>query len=662
MTAIRIMQNGKESVLRAEPGENLLGLLRRGGFFIPAACGGNGTCGKCRVMVRTAGEANPSAGGGFQERLACRTQVTDGMEVILEDRSESDILVEGVESLAAEPAAEGTSWQTPSESGRGGFTYAAALDIGTTTVAAALVRTPAGGGSESPAVIARRGGWNRQAAYGADVISRIQFIQESENHSGLAVLTSAIREQTAELLEGLCRDAGVASSCLQALYVAGNTIMQHIFFGISPVSIASAPFTPETLFTDGESPGYRVMAEPFSDEWREKFSLLTLGTTLRNFRNVERDNHTRTGGSTETSGSVGTSVNTVYSDKIKAGDAAGTGGRIEAGDAAGSDGRTVAGDAACTGGIYAAPCAAGYVGGDILSGLAASKMREQEGMSLLLDIGTNGEMAIGGRDGFLCCAVASGPAFEGARISCGMAASPGAISEVSWQDGKLRLSVVGGGKPSGICGSGLIDLLAFLLRQGVVDESGYFLPPEEAAEEGVDPAILPYLEEDEDGNGRFVFYRDDQGDQGGQDAQGNQGSRDGQDAQGGFNSAVRFTAQDVRELQLAKAAIAAGIEVLLQESGVSEDEVRHLYIAGGFGKHLNLASAARIGMFPESLSGKAVYLGNASLLGMEMSCADHAAFAAMQEIQRGCRYLELSGNTAFNDAYIDKMAFEETQE
>lgn len=548
MIEVRILQDGQERKREAEEGENLLRILQKNNIFIPAACGGNGTCGKCRVGI-IRGDQNSEK----ESVLACRTRVEENMTVILKSWSEKDILTEGAEDpqeLENMPdKADGALSVRGSE-------ISAAVDLGTTTIAAALVRTDSSGKS---AVISRRGAWNRQAAYGADVISRIQYIIEHSG-DGLETLMNTARDQIREMILDMCRMSEIDASQIDDMYIAGNTIMQHIFFGISPVSIASAPFTPETLFLESESPNYDELKRKFSGEWKKAFLSMK---------------------------------------------------------------------------VHAAPCAAGYVGGDILSGLSACGISGEDGSSLFLDIGTNGEMAIGGKNGLLCCAVASGPAFEGAQIECGMTASAGAVSQLSMKDGKLDLGTIGGGEPLGICGSGLIDLLAVLLECGAVDESGYFLSPEEAEEEA-DPAIVPYIREDEDGNGMIVLDK---------------------------KGKVRFTAQDVRKLQLAKAAVAAGIEVLMKEAGVKAAELRHLYLAGGFGKYVNLKSAARIGMFPELLAGKAVYLGNASLLGMEKACSDRSEYEKMQKITRQCRYLELSGNAAFNDAYIGQMMFgDETDE
>ncbi len=280
--------------------------------------------------------------------------------------------------------------------------------------------------------------------------------------------------------------------------------------------------------------------------------------------------------------------------------------------------------------LFLSPCVAGYVGGDITAGLLAAGLDEKPGLSLFLDIGTNGEMALGGADGFLCCAVASGPAFEGAGIACGMAGTDGAVSHVRWTGERPEYDVIGGGAARGLCGSGLIDLAAALCEKRIIDATGLLLGPEEAPEE-----YAAFLGEDENGNGVF-YLTEDRG--------------------------VYLTAKDVRQLQLAKAAVAAGIRVLLKKSGVSLSEIGTLYLAGGFGNYMDVQSAAAIGMIPAELVEKTVPVGNASLSGARMALLDPALRARLRHIQAACRYLELSGDHDFNEEYPEQMFFYEEDE
>ena len=252
-----------------------------------------------------------------------------------------------------------------------------------------------------------------------------------------------------------------------------------------------------------------------------------------------------------------------------------------------------------------APCVAGYVGGDITAGLLAAGLAELPGEHLFLDIGTNGEMALGGRGGFVCCAVASGPAFEGAGITCGMPGVDGAVSRVRYDRGFLY-DVIGGGEPKGLCGSGLLDLTAVLLRLGVIAPGGRLLPPEDAPE-----SLRRCLTRDDDGNGRFHLTPE-----------------------------VYLTAADVRNLQLAKAAVAAGIRVLLQQRGITPEQVDGVYLAGGFGSYLDPESAMAIGMLPRACAGRLHTLGNTALAGAARARARPCAVAAHRRYFPG---MQLSG-------------------
>ena len=274
------------------------------------------------------------------------------------------------------------------------------------------------------------------------------------------------------------------------------------------------------------------------------------------------------------------------------------------------------------GNIFCMPAIANYLGGDITSGLLMTDLDTREDLALFLDIGTNGEMALGNENGALCCAVASGPAFEGAGISCGMPGITGAVSHVSYDRGFL-CDIVGGGEAKGICGSGLVDLVAVLLERGVIDESGRLLPPQDAPED-----MRRYLTEDGQGNG--VFH---------------------------LTKAVSLTARDVRNLQLAKAAVAGGIRVLLEQRSVTADDIASVELAGGFGNYLSPENVVRIGMLPRACLSKIRPLGNAALAGASMLALDGENWRKLAEIPKKCRYLELSGRDDFSRAFTDSLTF-----
>ena len=251
-----------------------------------------------------------------------------------------------------------------------------------------------------------------------------------------------------------------------------------------------------------------------------------------------------------------------------------------------------------------------FVGSDIVSGMIAVGMDESEEVSLLVDLGTNGEMVIGNRNRMISASTAAGPAFEGGNISCGVAGVPGAISSVEIEDGEVTIGTIGERPAIGLCGTGVLETVYELLKDELVDETGLM---------------------DDD-------YFDD-----------------------GFPLAegVVFTNKDVREVQLAKSAIRAGIEVLLQEYGFDYDGVAHVYIAGGFGEKINQDTAIGIGLLPEEFAGKIIPIGNSSLAGAVMLAKDPSLGERFARVAAAAGETALAENPKFNDLYMDHMFFPE---
>lgn len=257
--------------------------------------------------------------------------------------------------------------------------------------------------------------------------------------------------------------------------------------------------------------------------------------------------------------------------------------------------------------VYLPPCMNAFVGADITCAVLAAGQCGK-GTSLLVDIGTNGELALW-KDGVLyVSSTAAGPAFEGAGISCGCGSIAGAIDKVWLENGCIAAHTIGEGKAVGLCGSGLIDAIACFLENEMVDETG-----------ATDEEELPL--------------------------------RDG----------IALLPRDIRAVQLAKAAIAAGIETLMETANVTADEIETLYIAGGFGSHLNVQSAARIGLIPAELAGKVKILGNAALAGASMLLMDQNRLEEIRTIKERSKHVNLGGNPAFNEHYMDQMFFPEKE-
>ena len=252
--------------------------------------------------------------------------------------------------------------------------------------------------------------------------------------------------------------------------------------------------------------------------------------------------------------------------------------------------------------VYLPPCMNAFVGADISCAVLASGMCKEK-TALLCDIGTNGEIALW-KDGVLSVtSTAAGPAFEGALISCGCSSIPGAIDKVWWEADAIQIHTIGEQPAVGICGSGLIDAVAVLLQQELMDETG-------ALDEDV--VLAP---------------------------------------------GVTLLQKDIRALQLAKAAIAAGIQTLLESSNTTFEEIETFYLAGGFGSHLNIANAAAIGLIPKELIEKAKVIGNAALAGASQLLLNGEAAAQIRAIAANSRHFNLGGNPAFNENYMEQMFF-----
>nr|MDD6336640.1 ASKHA domain-containing protein [bacterium] len=268
------------------------------------------------------------------------------------------------------------------------------------------------------------------------------------------------------------------------------------------------------------------------------------------------------------------------------------------------------------------PVVAGYVGADALCAALSCGMDQTNEITLMLDIGTNGEMVLGNRDGLWACSTAAGPAFEGAHIRFGMAAVSGAISRFSLEGDKRVWQTISDAPPVGICGSGLVDAVAALVQSGAIDMTGRL--------DDVPDAFLREV----DGKPAFAL------------ADGPQGE-------------VCLCARDIREVQLAKGAIAAGIDVLLRQSGLGVGDITRVCLAGGFGNWMNPASACTIGLMPPELLGRVKPVGNAAGTGARMVLANQACRKRLEEMRGSVRYIELSIRPDFQELFAEHMLFEE---
>lgn len=284
-----------------------------------------------------------------------------------------------------------------------------------------------------------------------------------------------------------------------------------------------------------------------------------------------------------------------------------------------------------SGQVYTLPNIAGFVGSDTVAVILATAMHRSEELQLALDLGTNGEMVLGDKDRLLACSTAAGPAFEGARISCGMRATKGAIERVWIDEGQVRIQVVGNGAPIGLCGSGLMDAVAQMRAAGLMDQSGRIILPDQR-DAGIPPRLAERLDA-EDGTRGFTLYR--------------RGRR-----------RLVLGQADVRELQLAKGAIRAGIAVLMEEYGVDAAAVDQVLLAGAFGSYLSPASARAIGLIPPVPLNRIAAVGNAAGQGALMALLSTDLREQANEIARSVEYVELASRRDFMRLFLSAMALD----
>ena len=285
------------------------------------------------------------------------------------------------------------------------------------------------------------------------------------------------------------------------------------------------------------------------------------------------------------------------------------------------------------GAAYIFPVIGGFVGGDTVSGMLATQLDgAKDGPILMIDIGTNGEIVLAHDGKIWAASTAAGPAFEGARISCGMRATRGAIEKVIC-NGDLKLSVIGDVEPIGLCGSGLIDLAATLLNCGVISSVGRLLPPEELPADLAEP-IRNRIVIDDKGEVELVLSQENS------------------------SQRVTLTQRDVRELQLATGAIRAGVNILIRQAGLQACDLSRVLIAGGFGSFIRRSLAQRIGLLPPEIDHNRIhYVGNTSLKGARWALLSTVARKQAEELAKKTIHVELSQDLNFQMEFAEAMIF-----
>lgn len=500
----KIKTGVKAITITAQKGETVHNILRDNGIYLDAPCGGKGTCGKCKAKIT----GNVSKLSDKERTFLAQTEIENHIRLACLCKVHGDFTVE-----AEQPFYEDFKAGLKLTAHKNGI--GAAADIGTTTVTVYFYDLETGERLYSVSEL------NNQKAFGADVISRINYC--IHNKEGNKKLQKVIIEQINSMAEEFCKLADISKESVTEYVITGNTVMELLAAGYDVTSLGALPFTPASLM-----------------------------------------------GETKYVKDISFTVN----EKTK---------------------------------IYFMPAVSGFLGGDIIASMLACDFDTQKSTSLLIDIGTNGEIALRHNGIIYCCSAAAGSAFEGAQIKNGTGSVKGAIKKVFTEKDRVVIETIGNGEPVGICGSGLIDAISVMLQKNVIDKTGKI------------------VKENKD---FFALTKD-----------------------------ICITQKDIREVQLAKSAIASGIAVLLSTAGISSKDIEKVFLAGSFGSAINPESAGKIGLLPMSLSKKAKILGNAAGLGAVKCLLNEENKIRAEKIAINIKTVILASNPVFEKEFIDNLQF-----
>jgi len=283
--------------------------------------------------------------------------------------------------------------------------------------------------------------------------------------------------------------------------------------------------------------------------------------------------------------------------------------------------------------LYSIENIAGFVGADTTAVAVAVGIDQVEKMTLIVDIGTNGEIVLGNKDALYAASCAAGPAFEGARISQGSRAVEGAIERVIINDEDIDIDVIGGGAAKSICGSGLIDAVAVLIEMGLLDNTGKLLPADKFSAKLPEKIVKRLIEKN--GQPAFILANNETA-----------------------NESLILTQKDIRETQLAKAAIRAGIVLLQEKLNITDEDIEQVLLAGAFGNYIQRDSAKRIGLLPDVDVKKIHFIGNAACSGAEMVLVSKKARKQAKELSKTIKYVELANSDKFQAVFADRLMFD----
>ncbi|OGR24278.1 MAG: hypothetical protein A2277_14230 [Desulfobacterales bacterium RIFOXYA12_FULL_46_15] len=538
-----------------EEGETLHAGLEKSGIHIETPCGGNGTCGACRVWVSPPEKISSTPHENILPeddvkglRLACRTFPMEDISIRLgdnfihdkADRSQGKILLHATLSgtIAFNPAAtvtkDGDSFKLwydrvsepiLLEDARPSFTpVGLAVDIGTTTVVVCLVSLVTG------EILGTASSLNPQVIHGHDVLTRILY---SKTREGLEEMASLIRNKLNSLTRELCLSLNTRQEEIVDGVIGANTTMLQLAAQMESASIGRSPFT---------------------------FDIR--------------------GGTLYPAGFFGLNGNKAAK-------------------------------------IYLPPILHAYVGTDISAGLlVCPDFFDNDKTILFIDMGTNGEICLNVKGRHYTTSTAAGPAFEGMGVSSGMRATDGAVEKVEIRDAFFQFHTINNGPIKGICGSGMVDLIAALLTSGYLDVSGRLLKKD-------DPFIVQF-------NDHLAFQ---------------------------YGDGIYLTQKDIRQIQLAKGAVRTGMDLIMEAGGIGCEDLDKIYVAGGFGNYLQPVHMERIGLIPKNTASKIMFCGNTSVAGSIALLVNKDRRAFLESALKKMTYLQLAESKAFMGCFLKNLDF-----
>lgn len=594
------------------------------GVYIHSACGGDGVCGRCKVIIKK-GQAATQASGllSLEEKrrnmhLACLSVIHSDLEIEVPRQSRQELEIkpsgpysqsEEIETQAAarfekifkhspqavklylelpKPSLDDrlsdlerlyrqirrvqnipnmqiglanikrlgallrdSEWKVTVTLGKRGDTVEVVLiepgntasknfglcfDIGTTTISGQLIDL------KSKKILGTRASYNKQAAFGSDVITRIIYAQKED---GLERLHNAVIDTMNQIIRELIFEHKVDLNDVTCIFCAGNTTMIHLLLAVSPEYIRKEPYLPVANFI----PTIRAQEAGININPRGLLS--------------------------------------------------------------------------CAAGV------ASYVGADMTAGILSCGLYQQEELGILVDIGTNGEICLGNKDFLIACAASAGPAFEGSGVSCGMRAAKGAIEKVkiNAKDFAVSYSTIGDAAPRGICGSGYIDLIAAMLCAGIIDKGGRIKIEKHKR-----------IRKTDSGTEFIVAFQEETD----------------------IALDIVISEADIENLKRSKAAIYSALAILIRHMKIDLSEINKIFIAGGFGTYLDIENAIKIGLLPDLARAKFVFIGNSSLAGARLMLLSSEAQKTADDIARKVTYFELSVEPKYMDEYIAALFFPHT--